>query len=105
MDWGRGCRRFSGIGGSQKLAGNVIKKIRLSGSPNLTLSVVTVAVLELFAENSELGNIRLWVLVDGRNVTFGETIPSDTMICQVGFPSSVGRTASDGSGAGAGWPL
>jgi hypothetical protein len=43
---GRRCGGLSAIGGSQKLAGNVIKKIRLSGSPNLTLSVGTVAVLD-----------------------------------------------------------
>jgi hypothetical protein len=40
----RGCGGLSVIGGSQKLAGNVIKKIQLSGSPNLTLSVGTVAI-------------------------------------------------------------
>jgi hypothetical protein len=67
----RSCGGFSAIGGSPKLAVNVIKKIRLSGSPNLMLSVGTVGVLELFAENIELGNIGLWALVDGISVTFG----------------------------------
>jgi hypothetical protein len=55
----RGYGVLSAMGGSQKLAGNVIKNIRLSGSPNLTLSVDTVDFPALFAENIELGNYHL----------------------------------------------
>jgi hypothetical protein len=59
----RGGERLSAMGGSQKLAGNVIKKIQLNGSPNLTLSVDSVGVLAPDVDNIELDNIRVWALV------------------------------------------